>query len=359
MPIDSKIRSIIEENGYIKIDDMMRQALSVNSGSYYKSVSDIGASADFITSPEISQLFGEIIAVWLIQQWQKLGSPTEFSLVELGPGQGKLMSDMLRTAKIWPKFFDSIKISLFDINPNFIEKQKQLLARFNKDINWITDLKKLPELPTIFLANEFFDALPIKQFVKVRDTWFESMLIVDPVDGQIKYDKIQIPGSLQEQFAIDYKQANDGAVIEESIESLEFVRQISKKIYECKGAALIIDYGYNISVQDRNEVQYNSTLQAIKNHQYQPIISTLGESDITAHVDFNALTSAASEQGISNFGFLSQRDFLLKYGIGARSTMLKTKLTQNERDIIDRQVLRLTSTGAMGELFKVLEITNC
>ncbi|GAB4163092.1 MAG: class I SAM-dependent methyltransferase [Rickettsiaceae bacterium] len=358
MPIDSDIRNAIAENGYIKVDEMMRRVLSMSSQSYYRSVKNIGSSGDFITSPEISQLFGEMVALWALEQWQKLGSPSQFSLIELGPGQGKLMGDLLRASKVLPQFLEAAKIFLFEINPHFIKKQQQNLEQFGKDIKWIESFDSLPQLPTIIIANEFFDALPIKQFIKIKDTWFESVLITDPVDGQIKYDRIEVHKNLQMQLKADHKQAKDGAVIEESVESLEITRVLSKYIFDYRGAALIIDYGYNIAAENRTRGQYNPTLQAIKNHQYWPIIDTLGEADLTAHVDFNALIKASHEQGISSFSYFSQREFLLKYGIELRGNMLKQNLLQHEKEIIDRQISRLTSEKGMGELFKVLELSQ-
>lgn len=359
MPIDAKIRSVIAANGHIKIDDMMKQVLSINSESYYISVENIGANGDFITSPEISQLFGETIALWAIEQWQALGKPSEFCLLELGPGQGTLMDDLLRTSSgIAKAFAKAAKVHLLEINQKFIQKQKAKLDKYKKEITWIKEISELPELPLIVIANEFFDALPIKQFIKTKDKWFESILIVDPIDGQIKYSKIEIYKALQNQLKFDHINANDGAIIEESIESLEVIRNLSDFIYKYSGAALIIDYGYDIKALERTRNQYNSTLQAIKNHQYWPIIDTLGEADLTAHVDFDALRKASMERGINGFRSFSQRDFLLTYGIGLRLSGLKKTLAQEECNVLDRQVLRLTSRDMMGELFKVLEVLN-
>ena len=155
MPIDSKVRAIIKENGHITIDDMMREVLSTNSNSYYQSTESIGEDGDFITSPEISQLFGEMIALWAIEKWQLLGSPDKFALVELGPGQGKLMQDFLRVAKLEPKFFAAIEVFLYEINPFFINSQKANLIEYNRPIRWIKNVNEIPGLPTIIIANEF------------------------------------------------------------------------------------------------------------------------------------------------------------------------------------------------------------
>jgi len=358
MPIDSKVRNVIKNHGHIKIDDMMRQVLSLNDDSYYKTAKNIGEAGDFITSPEISQLFGEVIALWGIEKWQLLGKPKEFALVELGPGQGKLMQDFLRVAKLVPAFFNAANIHLMDINPNFIAKQKDNLAVYKKDIKWIAQIEELPAMPTILITNEFFDALPIKQYMKVKDKWFESILVADPIDGRIKYDKIELHSALQTQLMLDYKTAQDGAIVEESIESLDVMRFLGKLLAKNSGAGLVVDYGYDIEPMDRKRNQYNSTLQAIKNHQYHSVISSLGEADLTAHVDFNALKKAASEQGVNlaNSKSFTQRDFLINYGIKIRLNSLQQKTSKEEREILERQVFRLIAHEQMGELFKVLEV---
>jgi len=358
MPIDSQIRNIIRRDGHIKIDDMMRNVLSLNEESYYRSTKTIGEGGDFITAPEISQLFGEIIALWVIEQWNKIGKPEDFVLLELGAGQGKLMQDLLRVAKLEPQFFHAVNLRILEINSNFIKKQEDNLRRYNEGIKWITDLDQLPKKPIIFIANEFFDALPVKQYMKVKDKWFESILVIDPVDGRIKYNKIELHQILQKQLLDDHKDAKDGAVIEESIESLEIIRFLSKSLCKHEGSGLIIDYGYDIKTTHRSRNQYNTTLQAIKNHQYHSIIDSLGEADLTAHVDFYALKKTAYEQGIleENCKTSSQRDFLINYGIDIRHELLKKSATDEEKEILDNQLFRLTSPKQMGELFKVLEI---
>jgi SAM-dependent MidA family methyltransferase len=356
MAIDFGIRNIIKSDGHIKIDDMMREVLRAHSDSYYRKIRNIGIKGDFITSPEISQLFGEMIGLWAIEKWQQLGRPGRFTLLELGPGQGKLMQDFLRVAKLVPEFYKAAEIYLLEINQYFIKKQRARLEQFDKEITWISDVKKLPEDPLIIIANEFFDALPIKQYVKVKTKWFESVLVVDPVDGRIKYSKMAIKDLLQKQLLLDHPNAQDGAILEESVESLDITRILSKHLKSYCGAALIIDYGYDINTETRDRGQYNSTLQAVKNHQYSSIIETLGEADVTAHVDFNALKKAAYEQAVRDCFVSSQREFLLKYGIELRLSELKKKVTTEQADILNKQVFRLISEKQMGQLFKVLEL---
>ena len=162
MPIDLNIRKIIKDNGYIPIDEVMRQVLSDNGNSYYRNIKHIGSQGDFITAPEISQLFGEMVAVWLVTKWQSIGSPLNFCLLELGPGQGTLMHDIIRTSQaIAPDMLKATNIYLYEINPYFVSLQKNHLQQYGQ-INWIDNLDNLPNLPLIVIANEFFDAMPIK-----------------------------------------------------------------------------------------------------------------------------------------------------------------------------------------------------
>jgi len=356
MPIDQQVRDYINKNGYVTVDILMKEALTSSPNSYYKHKNLLGAKGDFITSPEISQTFGEAIALWCIEAWEKLGKPKEINLVELGPGRGLLMRDLLKVAQIVPEFFSTIQVELVDVNPNFIELQKNNLSGFDINIKWLEQVSEVTKLPTLFIANEFFDALPIKQFIKVKDSWYEVILVANPNDGKIKFEKIALNKILNEQFLIDYVTAYDGAVIEESVESLEVIKTISQHIKAFKGAALIVDYGYNISKLKRTRHQYNSTLQAIKNHQFYPVLDSLGEADLSAHVDFYNLAKAARVHEISNVSLTSQREFLINYGILQRGEMLKKSLGVNEAKIIDRQIERLISPQLMGELFKVLQL---
>ncbi|MGC0372210.1 MAG: hypothetical protein DGJ47_000918 [Rickettsiaceae bacterium] len=355
MPIDLSVRNIIRDKGYIRIDEMMRQVLSDGNSAYYKTLSEIGFNGDFTTSPEISQLFGEMIALWAIDKWRKLGKPQKFSLVELGPGQGVLMSDLLRGSKVDPEFFKAVQVFLYDINPNFIQKQQNALKGYS-NINWINDLESLPQAPTLIISNEFFDALPTKQYMKVKDKWRESVMIVDPQDSCIKHNAVDIHQNLQEQLLLDHVNASDGSVFEESVESLRIMRVLSKHIKDNRGSILTIDYGYNIPAENRTSRQYNATLQAIKDHKYVSIIDTLGEADLTTHVNFNALILASKEQGEFDYIYQNQQDFLLSYGIKFRAKQLQKTLNTDDAMIIDRQLDRLISPQMMGDLFKVLEI---
>lgn len=367
MPIDSAIRNIINDTGRITIDEMMSQVLTSSHNSYYMNLKDIGRGGDFITSPEISQFFGESVGLWVVDQWQKLGKPKHFTLLELGPGKGSLMRDLLKSVLLVPGLIEKMDIRLYDVNPYFIDKQKNTLESYISDygdkIQWVDSFEDLSEHPIIILSNEFFDALPVKQYTKIKDIWYESVLVVDPVDSQIKYDKVALKKSLQEYLQAEHRNATDGAVLEESPESLDLIRRLARKVKKQRGSFLAIDYGYYIETQMRTAEQYSSTLQAIKDHQYQPIIDTLGEADLSAHVDFSALIKAAYSSGVTEFNMTSQGNFLKEYGILIRLESLIKKYTnhldkQELASNLGKQVYRLTSPDQMGELFKVLRFWN-
>ncbi|MFK8039771.1 MAG: class I SAM-dependent methyltransferase [Rickettsiaceae bacterium] len=353
MRIDFKIRQFIQSNDYITIDQLIKEALSINRNSYYKTKKDIGSDGDFITSPEISQLFGEVIGIWCIDQWQKLGSPNQCNIVELGPGNGVLMRDALKSIKLKPDFYNNVSVQLFDINPHFKAVQKRNLSQFDLDITWIDDISQMKNTPTILIANEFFDALPIKQYIKVKEKWYEVIVKIEPFDSKIRFDKIELTSKqLQAQLLHEHVNAQDGAVIEESIESMNIIRLISDQIKKYTGSALIIDYGYDIKPLQRTKLQYNGTLQAMQDHQYIPILDSLGIADLSAHVDFGALKKIASAHFVNVVGVIEQSKFLIDHGILLRLNSMDLDL--QTKYLLQKQVDRLINPNEMGKLFKVL-----
>ncbi len=353
MAVDSRIREYITSNGYITIDRLMQELLTENIDSYYKSDNILGCSGDFVTSPEISQLFGEILGLWAIEQWQNIGEPSKINIVELGAGNGLLMRDMLRVAKLVPKFYAAISVEIMEINSYFVERQKDILSEFDISLNHIIDIENIKNLPSIFVANEFFDAMPVKQYVNIKGTWHELVLVTDPLDAMIKFDKIAVKNILQDSLCSEHPKAMDGAVLEESYSAMKIMKFMCQHLARRGGSSIIIDYGYDIGPDARTTSQYNPTLQAVKNHEYRPILEIFGEADISAHVDFFALKTIARGLGIST-NFTSQRNFLIQYGILLRGAMLKKSLSMEESLLIEKQISRLISKNQMGELFKVL-----
>ena len=315
-----------------------------------------------------------MIGLWVIEQWQKIGSPQKFTLLELGPGQGLLMRDLLKVLDLTPGIKEAISLKMYDVNPYFITKQQQILKDSTLNIEWLDNLDNLPKQPIIVISNEFFDALPIKQYKKIKKHWYESIMVIDPIDGRIKFDKIIVHNNLQKQWQQDHPNAQDGAIIEESTTAFDIVKKLAKLIKKYKGSCLTIDYGYNIKMDSRLATQYNSTLQAIKDHTYQPIIDTLGEADLSAHVDFQNLKKVVLRTDITKTSICTQGQFLKKYGILLRLKTLQAtamanistidttgamsdtrSATSDNVEILSRQVHRLTAKEQMGDLFKVLQ----
>ncbi len=358
MTIKDRLRNLINSQGFIYVDQMMKEALSANASSYYKKPNILGENGDFITSPEVSQLFGEIIGLWAIEQWQKLGYPPYINLVELGPGRGLLMRDLLRTAILVPAFYQAINIQLLEINPYLVQEQKANLASADKLVLWLRNIKELTPYPTILIANEFFDALPIKQYIKQNDYWHEIVLTVDHDLDHFVFATTSADPDKHEELTKKHHNATHGAIIEESAESLKFITDIAEHFKSFSGSALIIDYGYNIDYSFRSRYQYNSTLQAVKKHKFQPVLASLGDADLSAHIDFYALHKHATKLNINTEPLITQSQFLNKHGIELRLELLCQKLDAKYQPILRKQVERLTAKQEMGKLFKVLVINK-
>lgn len=338
------IHELIDKNqGSISISTFMNVALYHKKYGYYMNRVPFGKNGDFVTAPEISQLFGEIIAIWIMHVWEKLGKPEEFSLVELGPGKGTLIYDIVRVTK---KYSYSMSIYLIEISPVLQSVQKQTLKGLN--VKWCENIDNLPEQPIIFLANEFFDALPVNQFVHHNGRWYENR-VAKQSDNSFKV----VEAETKDLFGIcsnigtiidSHKKFVDGAVIEFSPLGMEIMHKIEEKIYKNKGAALIIDYGYIYS-------SYRSTLQAIKQHNYANFLEDVGSSDITTLVNFQMLKDSLQH---ASYEILTQREFLYSFGIRERAQALIKSANSIEKKRISSEFLRLTEN--MGTLFKAMLI---
>lgn len=320
------LKDLIQKNsGSISIAQFMQFALYDYQYGYYMHKSPIGNNGDFITAPEISQLFTETIAVWVILEWEKLGKPKKFTLVELGPGNGTLISDIIRITK---KYF-SCDICLFEISPILRTLQQDKLKKSNSNVRWYRNINELPSQPTIFIANEFFDALPIQQYV-YTEQWNERKIIISN-NHQLNF--ILKPS---DNFSYSDNNSTQGSIIEVNNMAHNIYYELKAHIKHNGGNALIIDYGYI-------NKPYISTLQAVKEHKYHNVLSNIGEIDITSHVDFSMFTDCTIS---------TQRAFLHSYGIKERSAQLLKKSTYKEADNIMLSLHRLTSPCLMGDLFK-------
>lgn len=330
------IHKLIDQNhGSISISDFMSAALYHEKYGYYMKQIPFGGKGDFITSPEISQLFGEMLAVWIMCTWERLGKPEKFSLVELGPGNGTLMRDIVITTKKCISFFKSMLVHLVEISPILCNVQKQTLKGLK--IEWHKDIDNLPNLPTIFLANEFFDSLPIDQFVYYDKKWYENR-ISRCDDNGLKISQIET-SNFSNNFVVF-----DGAIAEVCLPGIKMIKKIEEKICKNRGAALIIDYGYIYPI-------YKNTLQSIKCHHYTHFLKNIGDNDITSLVNFHALKNSLKHL---NCEIYTQRELLYSLGIKERTQILiKNRSCVQEKKIID-EFLRLTEN--MGTIFKAMLI---
>ena len=335
---------MIRTDGPQPLDRVMALALTAQSGGYYTSNSPIGAQGDFVTAPEISQTFGEMVGAWLLQSWIEIGEPSEWSLVELGPGRGTLMADILRVLRLRPEALGGARIHLVEVSPVLRSQQsKTLKAQTDRPLAWHDSLQSVPEGPTLIIANEFFDALPVRQLVSQGQNLFERCINLsdqhtdnDPV---FEFSLKPLPREALRAVAGDgvYEICPQGIAIAGEI-GLRFIRE--------PGRCLVFDYGYWGPAA-------GDTLQAMRGHKFHDPLSDLGAADLTAHVDFAALARAAERSGAATFGIVDQGEFLKRLGIRERAEAL----SNNNADV-EKDVARLIDSDQMGTLFKCLCLSS-
>jgi NADH dehydrogenase [ubiquinone] 1 alpha subcomplex assembly factor 7 len=349
-PLEAEIRRLIAVAGPMPVADYMRICLTHPRFGYYTTRDPIGARGDFITAPEISQMFGELIGLWMAAAWQHMGAPENVRIVELGPGRGTLMADALRAVKTARDFYTAIVLHLVEISPKLQAEQQKKLETLGEPVLWHPSLNDVPSGPAIIIANEFVDALPVHQAVKQKDGWHERMVEAAP-DGKLTLGLA--PHALPHFEATlprELRQAPEGAIYEWRSDqlALELGRRARS---DC--AALIIDYGHV-------HQGLGETLQAVAGHSYVDPLRRPGEVDLTAHVDFASLAQHAEMMGGRVHGPVTQRDFLMRLGIERRAAALKEHAAPDKTADIERAFKRLTAAGpkGMGELFKVLAIAD-
>jgi len=341
------ICSLIEKNGPISVASYMELALQHPEFGYYRRHDPLGKTGDFVTAPEISQMFGEMIGLWCADVWRQMDKPKKFILLEMGPGRGALMQDALRaTAKI-AGFHQAMKLCLIESNATLQKMQQEKLVEYKPD--YTLDLMQLPALPMIVIANEFFDALPIRQFEKNFQGWCERLVAVE--NNTLVFTPWPIDPLLAQLIPPELREATPGAVYEVSLPSLSIIRVLAQHVASHGGAALVVDYGFV-------EPFGQPTLQAVSNHQYASVLTRPGEVDLTAHVDFAALSAMAMAQGTHVSGPVGQGEFLQSLGIDLRAVQLKQRTTPLQAKEIDTALHRLTDPSQMGSLFKVMAITS-
>lgn len=340
------IRDKIAAEGPISIADYMNLALGHPEHGYYRKRDPFGMRGDFITAPEISQIFGEMIGIWCATVWRQMGGGP-ISLVELGPGRGTLMADLLRATKSTADFHDSITIHMVETSPVLANAQYMRLRHEHPRIEWLDSVEELPKNRMLLVANEFFDALPIKQHVMTDEGIRERR--VGWNDAEQKFEFVLGDAGLM--LAKSGKAIPSGTVMESSPASRQVMRHIAHHLAQHGGGALIIDYGY---LGDA----HTDTLQAVKSHLFHPVLEAPGEADITAHVDFTSLMDIARDAGVPAHGLANQGEFLRLLGAELRLEMLVRQATGAQRDQLITGLQRLISPQAMGELFKVMAIVS-
>lgn len=327
----------IDAEGSLSVADYMAACLAHPQWGYYVRKDPFGAAGDFVTAPEISQMFGEMLGLWAAAVWESMGSPGEIILAELGPGRGTLMSDFLRAAEMVPAFRRALNIHLVEISPTLRTAQREALR--DAHITWHDDVRDLPNGPLLLVANEFFDALPISQYVLRAGEWHERRIARDGrrlifIDGP--------------KAGIAAPAARDGDIFEINEPAGDIARWTGQRLTEQPGAALIIDYGHAATA-------VGETLQAVKSHRTTDVLDDPGDADLTAHVDFQALAEAAKPATATNV--VTQGAFLRSLGIELRADRLISG-TPQKADMVASACRRLIDPSGMGTLFKVRALTH-
>ena len=346
-PLEIEIRRRIAAAGPMPVGEYMALCLGDPQHGYYTTRDPLGARGDFITAPEISQMFGELIGLWMAAVWKQMGAPENIRIVELGPGRGTLMKDALRAVRLMPAFCDALVLHMVEISPALESQQERTLEHLTMPMSWHPTLKDVPTGPAIVIANEFFDALPVNQAVKTERGWHERQIEVDLAGNlaftfasdPIPHFDMLLPAAVRaapEQAIFEWR--GDGVAME-----------LGRRIADDGGAALVIDYGHAESAA-------GDTLQAVGQHAYADPLTAPGSIDLTAHVDFQALSRAAEAMGADGYGPVEQAQFLRRLGIETRAAALKAMAESRAAAAsIDAALVRLTDYGraGMGTLFKV------
>ena len=339
--------------GPISLAEYMSLCLGHPSEGYYARQETIGARGDFITAPEVSQMFGELIGVWCYAAWQALGWPEKFLLAEAGPGRGALMADLARAASRFPDFAAAADIRLIETSTAMIEHQGQALKDVIMPVSWHTSLEELPPAtthgPLILIANEFLDALPVRQYVKSSGYWRERCVGLDD-KGALQFvlgAGVLDPSLLPE----DAGDEPDGAVFEYAPAREAWTSILAERLVHSGGMALLIDYGHG-------ESGFGDTFQAVRDHQPADPLERPGEADLTTHVDFAALKAAIESSGAFSAPLVTQGDFLLAMGLLERAGQLGANTGEAERERLRGEAERLAHPDKMGSLFKVLAVSG-
>ena len=331
----------------LPLDKFINYCLYNKEFGYYMKKYPFGKDGDFVTAPNVSRLFSEMIAIWVFSFWQSLGSPKKFNLIELGAGNGEMMRVMIESLKNFPVFFKSCNFIIHEKSSSLINIQKKKLLK-NK-IVWAKKITRFKNIPSIFVANEFFDALAIKQFMKKNNLWFEKFVrLKDSRDAQFNEKKINIKDYEKK---IDLKLSQNQDFIEYSELGAKYLKDVGKIIKKNSGGFLIIDYGYN-------ENKMKNTIQGVIKHKYTNILKNIGKSDITHNINFKLFQKIIDNLEGLNHNLTTQKNFLTRMGINERAEIISKNYSFKKKADMYYRLKRLIHQEQMGNLFKVMLIKN-
>ena len=337
----------LNNNFDLPLDEFIDLSLYNKKFGYYMKKNPFGKNGDFITAPNISRLFSEMISIWVINFWQSLGSPKKFNLVELGAGNGEMMKTLVESFQNFPNILNSCNIMIHEKSPFLIKIQKKKLEK--QKIVWISQIDKINKNPTIFIANEFFDSMAVKQFEKKGSQWFEKYVSFTNLNKAFFLDKKIDIRKVEKK--LNFKISNNQNFIEYSEASLKYLKAISKIIKKNTGGLLLIDYGYTSK-------RMKNTLQAVSNHKFANILSNIGTVDITHNINFELFKKFTKNIGGLENNLTTQKSFLVKLGIKDRAEIISRKETFLKKADIFYRLKRLIDDNQMGNLFKVMLIKN-
>ncbi len=337
----------IKKNQTLTIDRYINEALYNKKNGYYMKNNPFGSNGDYITSPNISILFSEMIAIWVVSFWEKLKFPKKFNLIELGAGNGEMIFQILKAFEKFPKIKKSCKINILEKSSHLKKMQKKKLI--GKNIIWLKKLEDLNDCPCIFIANEFFDALPIKQFIKKKNNWFERNVLFDEnLKPKIK-DILTNINKIEKKIGL--KIFSEQKFVEYSPLSIDYIKIISDKVNKNNGGLLIIDYGvWSKKMKD--------TLKSISKHKVGNIFDNFSKADITYNINFNLIEKILTKFNLKIAGKTKQKNFLKNLGILERAEIISKNLPFSKKADIYFRIKRLIDKELMGELFKVILATH-
>lgn len=349
--LSKRLKARIRDTGPMSVAEFMTLCLLDPVDGYYPTRDPLGSEGDFITAPEISQMFGECLGLWVVQSWVDLGRPARFNLVELGPGRGVMMADMLKAVALEPDCLKAAQIILVEASAALEAVQARTLGRSGAQVSWADRLEAVDDAPCLIVGNEFLDCLPIRQFVCTdpfagEKGWSERRVGV--ADDQLRFetDGQAAPSAVTTTFPGTHVDARKDNLLEICPASAQLVDHLQSRFAATPGRALFIDYGPETT-------EFGDTLQALKRHEKVGVFSAPGDTDLTARVDFEGLRALADAAGLTTDGALAQRTFLSRLGIEVRAMSL-LRSNPDARPKLLRQLHRLLDDDEMGQLFKAI-----